>query len=1153
MDLLRPQLSDDPVVTFAALQLLAENAVWLALLEQATATAARELPAGEPGSAPDLWATEILFHGGSFLVPFGHDAEAEFVVRHLALALFGLEPPLDGVAARSLGRLLSAGLAAGELVMRRSGVDRHTLPVESDAIVVPGTRRLDELRAAAIITDGDLARFLGEGAAAALAPLVADDGPDPLRPFVRRHGALVLALPHHLLPALAAAVVAAGDRSLIAGRYRAGLMATVDTGGLLMGWEPLRVGLPPSDLEIEERIWRADLDKLIHVVVLSDQESDEAPIWPVDADAIGARLDEVAAAVAAHGDVLHLVLVQGLVRPFVYVAADGQRDTRELGMSVAEFELLSYLERGELTLWKYVDALARLRARTDVVAVSILDAFAAWREGGHSFYFSDEPLPSGIYFAAADGELRRELRRTRDFHGVPYVERNRLAWVTRFESALPIPVYLPAPGYADRPALLVEGFAVPVWVFTRLPLPPPLLERAHNFIEMIAYWLWQASTELGPLVATLAEGCQQVWIEVGFADQADWLREHRDDGPRFSVSTDARCRVLVRLRPAILDLLATPDNRGERELLRTIVAAIAALAEAEWEAADVDALIERVAPLGLKKKMLTLDIGADVRLDPRNLPPPRLLDDADAEAVLDEVGAHLAGNYPIGVVAPDQRTVVLGEAVSFHFAEIERLVAELSPNELLESLAAANEAIVAEQARSELTAPTIAACYAGVAEKADELRESIPKLAQTGVGLRFLIEYVVARPPNGSAPLTLSRFDRLLAHASELVNRGSLSDALHLGLEDTEVSITPSGRLGVDRETPFMSGRDQFLSAHARAELAQRRRRLSRLWDDLERPAEPPAGIAAVDEAVHAEFRFSLTELRDLVGALTDAALDHDSGPVAVAKNGLEQELALRLGWEPARVADALELFALEERASFLDPPAQRREETYPWRFSRELSYLRRPLLFRATDAGIEVVYGLRHLHNAWMNLANLIVGGRLVGHSDVFRRAMSELREEEAGSFVDAVADLYRHRTTIVHSNVLKIAGRRLRRDDNTDLGDIDVLAATLATRVLEAVEVKDLSVARTPRELANELNETFATGGPRRSHAEIHLERIAWLERNLADVLAWLGLEEEDAGNWRVEGSIVVDEPLMMPYVRKAPLPVKSYDELAAERAAR
>jgi hypothetical protein len=133
----------------------------------------------------------------------------------------------------------------------------------------------------------------------------------------------------------------------------------------------------------------------------------------------------------------------------------------------------------------------------------------------------------------------------------------------------------------------------------------------------------------------------------------------------------------------------------------------------------------------------------------------------------------------------------------------------------------------------------------------------------------------------------------------------------------------------------------------------------------------------------------------------------------------------------------------------------------------------------------------------------------------------MSALREEEAKSFVDAVADLYRSGATIVRSNVLKIAGRRLRRDDNTDLGDIDVLAATLATRVLEAVEVKDLSVARTPRELANELNETFATGGPRRSHAEIHLERIAWLERNLAAVLAWLGLDGEDAGNWRVDGS--------------------------------
>jgi hypothetical protein len=51
-------------------------------------------------------------------------------------------------------------------------------------------------------------------------------------------------------------------------------------------------------------------------------------------------------------------------------------------------------------------------------------------------------------------------------------------------------------------------------------------------------------------------------------------------------------------------------------------------------------------------------------------------------------------------------------------------------------------------------------------------------------------------------------------------------------------------------------------------------------------------------------------------------------------------------------------------------------------------------------------------------------------------------------------------------------------------------------------------------------------------------------------ADVLAWLGLAGEDADNWRVEGSIVVDEPLMSPYVREVPLPVETYDKLAEER---
>lgn len=67
--------------------------------------------------------------------------------------------------------------------------------------------------------------------------------------------------------------------------------------------------------------------------------------------------------------------------------------------------------------------------------------------------------------------------------------------------------------------------------------------------------------------------------------------------------------------------------------------------------------------------MLALDIGADVRLDPRNLPPLRLLSDADVEAALDDVGAHLADRLPVGVVAAAERTRVENARVVGEFVE----------------------------------------------------------------------------------------------------------------------------------------------------------------------------------------------------------------------------------------------------------------------------------------------------------------------------------------------------------------------------------------------------------------------------------------------------------------------------------------------------
>lgn len=166
----------------------------------------------------------------------------------------------------------------------------------------------------------------------------------------------------------------------------------------------------------------------------------------------------------------------------------------------------------------------------------------------------------------------------------------------------------------------------------------------------------------------------------------------------------------------------------------------------------------------------------------------------------------------------------------------------------------------------------------------------------------------------------------------------------------------------------------------------------------------------------------------------------------------------------------------------------------------------------------------------------------------------MGTLQRESAEAFNDKVADLYEGlRSFVVRKRVKKIGGRRLEHVPGHTLGDIDVLVADPRRRRLLAIETKDLEVARTPAELANELHQTFLVGQAHASAVDKHLARVAWLRQYLRETLEWLKLDASSWRRWRVEPLLVVDRELMGPFLKQPPLTVLSYRELRATLTAK
>jgi len=348
----------------------------------------------------------------------------------------------------------------------------------------------------------------------------------------------------------------------------------------------------------------------------------------------------------------------------------------------------------------------------------------------------------------------------------------------------------------------------------------------------------------------------------------------------------------------------------------------------------------------------------------------------------------------------------------------------------------------------------------------------------------------------------------------------------------------------VDRGNGYYSGQQAYLDAAVPGQAWAARDGYADHWKP--RPSGRPEVADELDVAAEAEWGLTMTELAELHGELV-AAAGRRSMVVSVAPRAeLVEELAVALGITRARVERGIDMLTSGPRPDFLNPPRPfTRRDVYPWRFNRELSYIRRPLLLRKTDNDEDVVWGPRHVDAAGRQLLMLVMTERLKARSKTMRRLMTRLRQEETAEFVQEVGRQCADAGMLVRTNVRKIAGRKITKPDGDDAGDVDVLAADPVEHVVHVLESKDLEGARTPAELHNELEQTFAVGREKRSAADKHLDRIAWIDGNLAEVLDWLGLPPE-IDSWRVAGGFVVDTEVLSPYVYACPLPVTPISRL-------
>lgn len=1095
----------------------------------------------------------ICYHGGSYIVLPGASAGVATRLRYMLRALHIDEGALPRSFLRVAVEIAFACLLISDAVARRAGLPRvQDVPTSDGAVVVPPAEDLTRLRAAVRFQIQDLhellrARDVRPEILERLARLRGtfqpaeasiDDNPMLTYPLVSTAAEYLVAMPTALCDAAITGILQLatehGCHAALERNFRDSVWKDVELSLRILRHDAIKIEFSPAEPREALRwgFYAFDADKIACVVLAADIESPREPN-----PAVEAHLVEMQAAALAltplPNELFFLVVGQVAGRSgAISISTDLPLCGSPKLMMAESLAHIALLEKGDaLSLWKYQLA-QETRQATMAMAPSFFgdlnDYYYYARTGHHGYYLSDDASPDFMMFGGGgSGPLRQELASKEDRHGVigPTPD-----LVTEVTMAADEHVYIPRSLSRGRYHIDVAG--LPFWVVSE-----PDDAIADSYAEALAYWLSLFRDELAVLARGTPHHCLRVRLAV-VAPPEDLSRPENFLG----CTTDGSASIELAVGRDFERHLQGRTNIAERALVRVVLVAMVRVLGAEHvaTAAVIDGWLSERMPEGFAKRVTPIDVSQSPEADTVGLPPVRLVQEADEQVVLDELGHHIRTvvGMVTGPVAATALNGTIKSAVGFLFGRLETLAKSLSSTNLLEWLIGHNEALVCRETIERVSLPGRVSCVRNQPSLVEALAKGAGEVAAASIATRFVIEYVAARPPTGFRQISISVLDRLLAYAKYIHVFGTLGDIVHFKISPVSMAVLGSGRLGIDNDAYARA-----LSIHSNSAAELRVLRASRAAP-LPRRREVP------DEFVVSGLREMLGQEPSRVAAILAAIID-EGRRLSPCAPRLELDRAVDLasaqsGASREETLAVIRTFALEARPNFLSPPApHRKEDTFPWRFGRELSLLQRPLVIRAREGGHELVWGPRQLLGAVSYRQNRVEQGSFEPRSAEGKQLRGRITEARGDSFEEQVKDVVAARGAgLKHAaRVKKPNGKRLMSSNGRDLGDIDVLVANPARRRLWILECKDLSPASTPWRLRGELDNLFFGDD---SIEVKHGARVEWARVNYRDLLVHLGIRDDR--RWQVHGLIVTDRELLGPLLGGGAAKVTSVSRLSA-----
>lgn len=807
---------------------------------------------------------------------------------------------------------------------------------------------------------------------------------------------------------------------------------------------------------------------------------------------------------------------------------------RPIRLNTFELHCVSIKERNtDAFLPRYIRAKNQINTMMPDI-FSELNNICIYSKNQYTFYMSDEMDPDEMNILIASGD-------SIDYISEALVEENRIlidSYIEGEKSEVILidkvrKIYIEDNLFKSKNmAFCVLFNNIKIWIKTEDIEDYEHMGFYSSLVDAISYWL----AECAPIIEQFDLIYCVYVLNISLSGEIMEYYCQRTTTIPYEECVDkviSKNHIFLEWKPEAFTNLDQITNQQEKELCRFLLDIFNEIA---YQPVDYSNVLERIFSNPLKKKFFSFTYESKPYFEPIEIENNRKIHPEDEDYLAGLVGKELlqTGSWKIGLVPNERKNEVSHVVIDWLYARLQIMVSAFAPENMLEVIYYDLEETLYKLLISESRFYSEITCYP---EKEDLYIEEFNCLNKTSMALKFLIEYVTAKPAVGKKHFGIGQYEELLAICSMIIEWAYKGDLFTYGIVNTPIEFLKSKRIGLKKE--------KFVDMYHYGDV-YRRRQLRYNSSSITRKHYDINMNDYFDElevAYEKEYGYKYSEFAQVIIAMV--ALN-DTEIACITEESMPSKLVvLNKSLRENIIKKVIEDITYRPRQDYLVLPSKYKAwEAYPWRFNRRYSFNRRPVLQR----GDKLLWGNRQLYHMLEYVTELIYLGKLSADSPEMVELMGRISKDRGRMFNNLIFNMIQDMNEFdVIPNVKKVNGVKLSNLEGNDLGDIDILIIDKKSNKVIAAEVKAFRFSRNPYEIRQEYIKMFVDNGKKVCFATKHKRRMEWLKEHIDDLKVEYGLDDRE---WIVDGVFIVSEPLISSELYNKKIKCISTAELSAEK---